>query len=537
MTLRQRFALWLGFAVHVVLSFHEIAQPFLYGHHGWNASLRSMIGRNYLDIGWIATRLLPYKPTWPVDVPEGPIHWNHPPTINILTGLSFEIFGQHEWAAELVVVIPSLLMFWVWFVWGRRISPTLGIAAAWVFALSPLQIEFGNMLNYEIPIVLLSMLAALALFDAPASGSPSLSPATAPSPHSTRRAALGIALMVGAVAIDWSACFLAAAMGVALLLEKRWKTFLVLGVTTSACAGALFLWLNANSSDGGLVSLGMRRASGVPWLRLAEVVGNRFVSYIGWPIIVLALVGLVAQVRRRKLDPVLVTFALGTTIYFSVFKNAAVIHNFYIVLFLPAFVACAAYGMHAIGRVTDWIGPRAIAATLAVCVLAVGLNSARSWHTLRLKSWEITDKRPARGAPWDGRLNEYLVMKWLHDHSKRSDTIAMLPSIRPTVQARYYLHRKILRTRSLEPKGARYVVVAEREVPKKTREVLDQKYRIIRGMKYWIVDTQGPKEADVELIFTPKPWTWQHWYFVSAMYPPYELVERQKSVAAGAKLK
>lgn len=549
-TRASRVLLWFGFLVHTLLSVHEIARPFVQGHLGWAAAMRGIIARNYIDLGWTATKLLPYKATYPLSAPEGPIHWNHPPTINILTGLSFELFGPSEWAAHLVPVGFALISFWLIYLLGRKIpSPSiepewLGVAAAWLFAISPLQVEYGKLLNYEVPILTLT-LGALVAFGQ----------------KSARGTLLGIALMVGAVFVDWGACFLAAALGLSLLFERRWKPFLGLGAATGATAAGLFLILN-DVGNGGLTALGTRRAAGNTFGQLAEITADRFFDFFGWPVLVLAAIGLVWQFVRTpqtRVSPVTLTFGLGTTLYFLVFKNAAVVHVFYILLFLPAVILAATQGIAAVAHATHHL-PRAPknAPTLVAILLVTlaGVHHLAGAQNLHLRSFSILSQKRSK-PPFEGRFNEHIVARWLHENSQPDDLIATHSSVNFSLQARYYLHRKVqARVRSLNSPNAqsqcrdgarhtksqcraeldnRYFVMAERHLTRAQRLELDKKHRTIRMVGYFIVDTQNTSQPDLVLEFKALPESWTHLWLVSRVFPAYQL--QQKTLAAPSKLK
>jgi hypothetical protein len=525
----SRVLLWFGFLVHTFFCLHEIARPFLLGHLGWAAAMRGIIARNYVDLGWIATKLLPYKAAYPLSTPEGPIHWNHPPTINILTGMSFELFGESEWAAHLVTLPFALTSFWLIYWLGRNLfSPTnpqpwSGLAAAWLFALSPLQIEYGKLLNYEVPILALTLGALVAFAQ-----------------KSQRAITLGVTLMVGAVLVDWAACFLAAALGLSLLLERRWKPFLGLGAATGLTAAGLFVWLN-DVGNGGLTKLGARRAAANTFTQLADITADRFLDYFGWPVLVLAALGLVWQVVRpspNRVHPATVTFGLGTAAYFLVFKNAAFVHVFYILLFLPAVILAATAGLHAIATAVEHL-PRAPkhlpVITTAILLVLTGLHHLSSAQELHLRSFSIQASKRGK-APFEARYNEHIVARWLHENSQPDDLIATHTSVNFSLQARYYLHRKIqARVRTLSSPKARFLVFAERRLTRAQRLELDKKHRTIRAVGYFIVDTQNPDQPDLVLEFKARPMTWTYRWLVSRVFPPYEL--RQKTLAAPSKLK
>lgn len=487
--------------------------------------MRGIIARNYLDIGWVTSKLLPYKAMYPIDAPAGPIHWNHPPTVNILTGLSFELFGQSEWAAQLVPVLMAIGCYWIWYALGRKISPLAGLTAAWLFVFTPMQMEYGRLINYEVPILFFSLLA-LVFFA-----------------RETRRGdQIGVVLMVLAVCIDWSGCFIAAAVGLSLLLENRTKTFVALGVATASTAMALFFWLNSVGA-GGLIGLGKRRATGTSLMQVWDITSGRFVDFFGWTLLSLAAIGLSWQVFKRVTDtkpfwihPITVTFVVGPLIYFMIFKNAAYVHVFYSLLFMPAVIMCATLGLLAITRGFDWLDPQGQAVAVAVGVMVFLGGVYSNAETLHLRTFSISAERtPKRNPPYESRFNEYLMAKWLNEHSARTDKIATHYSVNITIQGRYYLHRDLMRVGALNVAGARYLVFASRKLTSAQRIQMDRDHRTIRFVGYFIVDYEGDPKDDIVLNYIAHPPSLTHTFFVSRIFPPYRL--EQKSLAAPSKLK
>lgn len=515
MTRRHLVAVWLGFAFHVIASIREIAHPFVAGHIGWAGAMRSTIGRNYTEIGWWASRLLPYKETAPIHDPTGPIHWHHPPTINILTGLSFEVFGVSEWAAQLVTVSMAIACFWAVYELGRSISPDVGLCAAWLFVFCPVQLIYGTMLNYEVPIILCS-LAAIFFF----------------SKMSKRGDAIGVALMVLAVGFDWSGCFLAAAMGLSLLFQRRWKTLMALGVATLVEAAGLFWWLNS-SANGGLIGLGQWRAEGTTE-RLITVISERLVDFYGWPLIVAAMIGLGWQVlckpsesKPYRIHPVNVTFIVGPLMYFLMFKNAAIVHDFYVILMLPAFIFSASLGIVSLKRIR-WISPVLKPVLMGAIVLAISAANLASMSTMELRRYGITSASKTKlKMPFDARFNEYLMSNWLREHSSVDDVIATHASIHLTPQAKFYLHRKTKHVRTLNVKNARYFVFAQRRLTSAQRIGMDKVHRTIRMLGYFIVDYEGENADDIVITYEEIPPSLAHSFFVSRHIAPYRLVQKR----------
>jgi hypothetical protein len=504
------------FLGHLVFTLHEIGSRFLNGHHGWNATMRSIIARNYVDFGLWETKFLPYKLIWPSDVVTGPIHWNHPPAVNLMVAAAFGLFGEVEWATRLPTVIASLALFPMFWFYGRTLAATderrilLAVATVWLFMWTPIQILFGNMVNYEPPILFLTMLGWVLL--------------------SKKQNVSGILAFVGAVFIDWSACFLAAGAGLALLSERRWKDFLGLGASTGAMFGAMFYWLHSNSTGGGLLGLGTTRAKGVSLEKWFDVTSDRMVELFGWPLLVLAALGLVAQIFRRRIDPVVITFSAGPMAYYLVFKQAAYVHNFYLLLLMPAIVVSSAIAVRTLVELTDWLEPRlpvVVAGLLMTLVAGTTLQSLPEQH---LRRYAIEPPHKAGTFPKMARLHEIEVFEWIHNRSERSDVVALHRTLRPSLQARYYLHRRyLLNHRTIAPPKKegdfRFLVVARRDVRRVSPE-LQKAAQVLWAGDYLVFDFGRPGEPDIRLSFEEDAPSIIHSWLVSSLYPPFKAVER-----------
>lgn len=514
--MKHRLLLALMFLGHLVFTIHEIGSRFLNGHHGWNATMRSIIARNYVEFGLWETKFLPYKLVWPSDVVTGPIHWNHPPAINLMVAAAFGVFGEVEWATRLPNVLASLALFPVFWFYGRTLAATderrnlVALAVVWLFMWTPIQILFGNMVNYEPPILFLTMLGWVLL--------------------TKNKNIAGILAFVGAVFIDWSACFLAAGAGVALLSQRRWKDFFALGFSSAAMFGGLFYWLHSNSTAGGLLGLGTTRAKGVSLEKWFDVTSDRMVDLFGLPLLVLAAVGLLVQVFRRRLDPVVITFSLGPIMYYMVFKQAAFVHNFYLLLLMPAVVVSSAIAVRTLVELVDWVEPRLpLVITTALLVLVAG-TTLQSLPEQHLRRYAIEPPHKAGAFPKMARLHEIELFWWIHNRSERNDVVAFHRTLRPSLQARYYLYRKyIMNHRTIAPPkndgDFRFLVVARRDVRRVSPE-LQKSAQVLWAGDYLVFDFGRPGEPDIRLAFEEQPPNLLHSLLVSSLYPPFKAVER-----------
>lgn len=97
----------------------------------------------------------------PLPIPAWGYYLHHPPLLHlVITGL-FVIFGEHEWVARLLPIgcsLTSAILLWL-LVRSCAGSRTATLSAA-VFACLPMELRYGQMVNFE-PCVLMFILGAL----------------------------------------------------------------------------------------------------------------------------------------------------------------------------------------------------------------------------------------------------------------------------------------------------------------------------------------------------------------------------------------
>jgi 4-amino-4-deoxy-L-arabinose transferase-like glycosyltransferase len=97
----------------------------------------------------------------PLPIPAGGYYLHHPPLLHLVITALFAVFGEHEWVARLLPIGCSLTSaFLLWLLVrscaGGR-AATLGMA---VFSCLPMELRYGQMVNFE-PCVLMLILGAL----------------------------------------------------------------------------------------------------------------------------------------------------------------------------------------------------------------------------------------------------------------------------------------------------------------------------------------------------------------------------------------
>ena len=196
---------------------HDITEPYT-GLHEWQSAFMSSVARNHVRYGYVATRL-------GVVENEGvvPAAWfrhdpDHPPLVPILVSFSFRIFGEHEWSARLVPIILTLGSTVLMYLLGQALAgPGLGLVAASIYALLPMNAYFGRVVSHEAPTSFFSLAVAVSYLYW----------------HRTRRPlyfGLALASFVLGALCDWPAYYLAGILPLHHVLSSRgrrmWKVLL-----------------------------------------------------------------------------------------------------------------------------------------------------------------------------------------------------------------------------------------------------------------------------------------------------------------------
>ncbi|HEX4086700.1 MAG TPA: glycosyltransferase family 39 protein [Chthoniobacteraceae bacterium] len=100
----------------------------------------------------------------PLPIPASGFYLHHPPLLHLTLACLFAIFGEHEWVARAVPIACSLSsIVFLWFLVRSCAGARTATWGAAVFALLPMELRYGRMVNFE-PCVLMLILAALLAF-------------------------------------------------------------------------------------------------------------------------------------------------------------------------------------------------------------------------------------------------------------------------------------------------------------------------------------------------------------------------------------
>ncbi len=545
-----------------------INEAFLFGHQGFNNSLRSIIGRNYVRYGVVELAGKPIKNIGPVkDAREHVVHWHHPPLVHMLVGLSFQVFGESEASARAVPIFFSFLsVLLLWRIVRRRLGPSGGLWAAAIFTLLPLEVEYGKMANYEalvIALMLGALWAALRIREAVETGRAAPVGAIAALFASTAAAAF----------TDWPAFILAAFLGLFLIAgrPRQWVLFVAYGLFCAVWLLLLWKWMNHFAQSDGLWGLARWRAGGGSakvatgaWL---DRFGARLLDYVGAPVLAASALGIVAYgLRFRRLPLVLGVFGGGGLLYLYIFKYGSWVHVFFLHYLMPAFAVAAAAGLVLgwqagarwepilLGRVVNWTGTHfqrlrraapwlwRLRSPFPAGVPGMTLLLFVGWAAWAVPNeWRLLDKaklvshgvrtdlgRPRAGLPYDGRLDVMLLARTARNMSRFGDTIAVHRRTHSSPQFRFYLARntRVVHASS-QLRDERLYIVPENVLTEAEKRAFVSEGFVVSALRYWIIDRKARKPGLRHLEYVQYPASWKWSFFTSMFYPPHALVERR----------
>lgn len=139
----------------------EIDRPWI-NVADYNGAVWSQAAHNTLRAGLIETAGASAGFYWgPLPIPPPGYYVHHPPLLHLAIAALFAVFGEHEWVARLVPITSSLASaIFLWLLVRSCLGVRAATLSAGVFASLPMELHYGQMVNFE-PCVLMLMLGAL----------------------------------------------------------------------------------------------------------------------------------------------------------------------------------------------------------------------------------------------------------------------------------------------------------------------------------------------------------------------------------------
>lgn len=356
-------------------------------HHDWNGFLWSQAAHNHLRAGLRNTLgASAWNYFGPPPIPPEAYYVHHPPLLSLILAAMFAVLGEHEWVARLLPVTFSLMSaVLLWLLVREAAARRAATLAVAVFAACPMELYFGQMVNFEALMVvwMLGALCCLRRWQLTTSGA-------------------YLAAMVCFVALglwtEWPMYILAVVLAATLLTRRPpdWRAAGLLIAIALASAMLFLLHIRLVRPDAWRDALGqftfrlsadsaLTRASGGTFTATEWFLrqGRFLTRGILWPLWILALGGAVVCWRKRLASDglrwlgwaALSLFSMQA-IYLAVWRNVSYTHeyaSFYFVL------PVAIMGGVALDGLLSWVQqrwssklPRAVAHCLLVATI-VGL--------------------------------------------------------------------------------------------------------------------------------------------------------------------
>jgi len=365
----------------------DLDQPFV-GMQDWNGAFFSYVSRNLLRYPLSVTHGLPVVEMGAVAPPADHCqrYATHPPGLPWMLAGVFAVAGVSEASARLLPIVCSLAALWLFM---RLTAAALGRATALlaglIYALMPMAVFFGRMVDHEAVLLFLMMLACWGWY-----GSLGLVP-TSRSRRTCRW--VGWAAVAAAVWVDWPGCLLAAALWIDAWVRYRrgacaGRDVFIGAIVPGVTAAAALVWLVYGGMDGSWAALrdmAMSRSAATAATESGAGRAFRDISMRGGamqltldnftlPLLALAAVGLVRfaslLLRRparvaaagggaaiewagapRTFGPPLIWTAVGGA-WLALFHPQFIRHNYWQFYLGPTAALCAALGLR---LVHEWL--------------------------------------------------------------------------------------------------------------------------------------------------------------------------------------
>lgn len=350
----------------------QIHRPWV-GLHDWNGAFYSQLARNVIrypinehhGIGWIAVG----EQTPPAE--ERSAYANHPPALVWMVALAFKIGGESEAVARVVPIIASMisLLLLVHLIRESRGMET-ALLAGLIYAMLPMSVYFGRMVNHE-AVCLCLMLGALTAWNFwRAEGKP------------TWRMVALIGWCVSIVLLTWTDWVGVVFAGTFCVwvgwnarkdASRKYEILFICGFSGLSIAG--MVWYLVQAGMGGrwdnLWNVLSARSSVAP--DVEDYWPRHVVENLTWPVIAASCAGLmqwilVPQSRARLKNGKVGVGVIGISgvIWLAIFWNLFARHSYWMYYVGPIIALLCASGLMAFCKL---LGKNTVASAGMVCVV------------------------------------------------------------------------------------------------------------------------------------------------------------------------
>lgn len=370
--LKKYYFLLLILIFTTIILSTNLNKPF-YGHHDWNAAWYSTFARNFTNYGFLTTKLGSVMSGGPIKPSDFTYFTHYPPMLPVLIGISFKIFGIHEWSARIVPLIFSLWSVTMIYILGLRFfGKQVAILAAAISSIFPIVIYFGKMPVQEvltIAPVLLSILFYLDFFKKP----------------TLKNLFKLTASLIFSHLINWPGYYVTPLFFIHYILlaptKNKIKTAIIFPVI-SLCMFALhalhLAMLTGNPLGGGMIDVLLFR------LNLSEkplefttfnFLKQQFfliIAYFTKPIIFLSsitILWIISNVKKWKKSvqiQLLIMLGVFGIMHNLIFRNMAFIHDYMIIYLWPFIALSSSFGLF---QIVKKFKIKSQAITMAFCLI------------------------------------------------------------------------------------------------------------------------------------------------------------------------
>jgi hypothetical protein len=401
-------AVALVFLLFFIGCFHAVANYWQWGHNGFNGAAFSQAARNSLRFD-----LLPQTPYYAGLSEPGPGHWytDHPIMLHLHLIAFQGIFGYSECVNRLVPALYSFLALVILFLLVLRLAgKAAALISACIYAVTPLNLIFANMINHEQGAIFWCLLFLYAYVRWHQSGM-------------WRHTALALVSISFAAQFDWPAYYLAFFVALHALATGvrrhpgwlRWRKEYTWTAVFSAVVlinfFGFFLWIQLvrgglehmwssffwrSESQGGYLEVLLERALDLRGVILIGLLG-------AW-----LLVAVDRLVRRKAtmIDLVPGLFLITQLIHSVVFQQAGRIHSYWTYYLGPAFAVGGALAL-----IQAWKGLRPALRPFALAT-AIGLLIFQAGFACQQLRWGF---RTGHGAYVQDYHDQHAEMMWARE--------------------------------------------------------------------------------------------------------------------------
>ncbi len=544
-----RAALILLFAWFTAMALHGLANVWQWGHNGYNGAAFTQAARNSLRFH-IFGQALYYTGLEPPK-PEA-IYTHHPMMLHFHLIAAQGLLGTREWVGRLIPAVYSVLDLAMIVVIARHTAGrAVALAAGVVYALTPLNLIFANMIDHEQACIFWTLVMLYGYLRWLEGGG-------------WRWLSVCLVAVTIAVQWDWAAYYFAffiavhaLGLGVHAGLARdpaegwrRWRPTLVFLAIFSAVvllnAAGFFLWIK--SLRGGLTEMGSAFAgrSSSPdayfdrlWKRSLDLQGPLLLGLLAaW--LPLELWRLVSR-RANFYDFVAIAFFLAQTVHSLVFKQAGYIHCYWTFYLGPALALGG--GLLVVTAVRALAGLLArvvpgqesllrVAIGVLVAVVLVPMQAREALAKLR---WGFSTGSASYVVPYNSQLDEIAFAKAVAARYPRARVKYLIHgSIQSRIEIEWYLDAPIESRGDLlvqpqdtqpKPKEAKQAVVllvdlAHTGDRARLRELAEQHATWVYDRRFFAIELRAPARPMVSLQAVPQEpsvaWSW----FVHPDRPP-----------------